>query len=87
MHALIASGSGAAYQMGQNVDVRLAEALPMAGALRFELLSKGQRLKKTAGSPRKFKPGGKTGAKRNAKRGDIPRSRPARSKAKKNKRR
>lgn len=87
VHALVASGSGAAYQIGQTVEVRLAEALPMAGALRFELLSKGVRLKKSAGSSRSFKAKTNRGSKNTGKRGDIPRSRPGRSKAKKGKRR
>ncbi|WJR81294.1 ribonuclease R [Bradyrhizobium sp. NP1] len=41
-HALIGSRSGAMHRLGDVVDVRLVEALPIAGALRFELLSEGQ---------------------------------------------
>ena len=41
-HALIGSRSGAMYRLGDVVDVRLVEAAPVAGALRFELLSEGQ---------------------------------------------
>ena len=41
-HALIGSQSGAMHQLGDVVDVRLVEAAPIAGALRFELLSAGQ---------------------------------------------
>jgi ribonuclease R len=40
-HALIGSRSGAMHQLGDVVDVRLIEAAPIAGALRFELLSEG----------------------------------------------
>src|SRR5262249_26975891 len=40
-HALIGSRSGAMYRLGDVVDVRLVEAAPVAGALRFELLSEG----------------------------------------------
>jgi ribonuclease R len=38
-HALVGSRSGAMHQLGDVVDVRLVEAAPIAGALRFELLS------------------------------------------------
>jgi ribonuclease R len=41
-HALIGSRSGTMYRLGDVVDVRLVEAAPVAGALRFELLSGGQ---------------------------------------------
>ncbi len=40
-HALVGSRSGAMHQLGDVVDVRLVEAAPVAGALRFELLSEG----------------------------------------------
>lgn len=38
-HALVGSRSGAMHRLGDVVDVRLVEASPVAGALRFELLS------------------------------------------------
>ena len=41
-HALVGSRSGAMHRLGDVVDVRLVEAAPVAGALRFELLSQGQ---------------------------------------------
>ena len=41
-HALVGSRSGAMHRLGDVVDVRLVEAQPVAGALRFELLSEGQ---------------------------------------------
>jgi ribonuclease R len=41
-HALIGSRSGTMYRLGDVVDVKLVEAAPVAGALRFELLSEGQ---------------------------------------------
>jgi ribonuclease R len=41
-HALVGSRSGAMHRLGDVVDVRLVEAQPVAGALRFELLSAGQ---------------------------------------------
>jgi ribonuclease R len=41
-HALIGTRSGAMHRLGDVVDVRLVEAQPIAGALRFELLSEGR---------------------------------------------
>ena len=41
-HALVGSRSGAMHRLGDVVDIRLVEAAPIAGALRFELLSEGQ---------------------------------------------
>jgi len=41
-HALIGTRSGAMHRLGDVVDVRLVEAAPVAGALRFELLSEGK---------------------------------------------
>ncbi|MBI5132031.1 MAG: ribonuclease R [Rhodopseudomonas palustris] len=41
-HALIGSRSGAMHRLGDVVDVRLVEAAPVAGALRFELLSQSR---------------------------------------------
>jgi len=42
-HALVAGRSGETYQIGDNVEVKLVEARPMAGALRFEMLSHGRK--------------------------------------------
>src|SRR6185295_17457100 len=36
-HALIGNSSGTTYRLGDRVTVRLVEAAPVAGALRFEL--------------------------------------------------
>src|SRR5579862_813159 len=52
-HALVGSRSGAMHRLGDVVDVRLVEAQPIAGALRFELLSEGQ----TAPRSGRFKQG------------------------------
>ena len=38
-HALLGSRSNAAYRLGDPVEVRLVEAIPTAGALRFEVLT------------------------------------------------
>ena len=40
-NALIGERSGETYRLGDKVDVKLVEAIPMAGALRFEMLSDG----------------------------------------------
>jgi ribonuclease R len=41
-HALIGAKSGETHRLGDRVTVRLIEAAPVAGALRFELLSEGR---------------------------------------------
>ena len=41
-HALIGDTTGETYRLGDRVSVRLAEAAPVAGALRFELLTPGR---------------------------------------------
>ena len=40
-HAMVGQSSGETYRLGDPVTVRLVEAAPVAGALRFELLSAG----------------------------------------------
>jgi ribonuclease R len=41
-HALMGEDSGETYRLGDPVTVRLVEAVPVAGALRFEMLSQGR---------------------------------------------
>ncbi len=41
-HALVGERTGETYRLGEPVEVRLVEAIPEAGALRFELLSPGR---------------------------------------------
>ncbi|PZU87554.1 MAG: ribonuclease R [Chelatococcus sp.] len=41
-HALVGERSGESWRLGDRVHVRLVEAAPVAGALRFELLSEGR---------------------------------------------
>jgi len=48
--ALIGERTGETFRLGDTVDVRLQEAAPVAGALRFELVSEG-----TRGSPSSYK--------------------------------
>ena len=38
-HALIGARTGAGYRLGDTVEVRLLEAIPSAGALRFEMMT------------------------------------------------
>ncbi len=40
-HAMIGQRSGETFRLGDTVDVKLVEAQPFAGALRFEMLSEG----------------------------------------------
>jgi ribonuclease R len=42
-HALVGSRTGETFRLGDRVEVRLVEAAPFAGALRFEMLSAGTR--------------------------------------------
>jgi ribonuclease R len=42
-HALVGDDNGETYRLGDAVTVRLVEAAPVAGALRFEMLSDGRR--------------------------------------------
>jgi ribonuclease R len=42
LHALIGERTGESYRLGDKVEVKLVEAIPIAGALRFEILSKGR---------------------------------------------
>jgi ribonuclease R len=57
-HALIGQATGETYRLGDRVSVRLAEAAPIAGALRFEVLSEGRyegQPPRRAGAERKSK--------------------------------
>ena len=40
-HALIGARSGEGYRLGDKVEVKLVEAIPSAGAMRFEMLTPG----------------------------------------------
>jgi ribonuclease R len=57
-HALIGNISGETYRLGDPVSVKLVEAAPVAGALRFELLSEGryERRKHAERPPRRKEP-------------------------------
>lgn len=55
--ALVGEDTSMAYQLGDLVEVRLVEAIPTAGALRFEMLSEGRSLgiKPKRGGPSRAK--------------------------------
>ncbi|WP_099866171.1 ribonuclease R [Pararhizobium haloflavum] len=53
--ALTGQETGLGYRLGDSVEVRLIEALPLAGALRFEMLSEGRKMPKGARSFHKAK--------------------------------
>jgi len=42
---MVGDRTGETFRIGETVQVRLLEAAPVAGALRFELLSEGSRVK------------------------------------------
>ncbi len=68
-HALIGDHTGESYRLGDAVSVKLVEAAPVAGALRFELLSEGRYetgTKRHAGRKRFERP--KSGPKRSMRR-------------------
>lgn len=51
-HALTGASTGESFRLGDAVRVKLVEAAPMAGALRFEMLSEGRYVKVTRGKTR-----------------------------------
>ena len=59
--ALIGQRTGEAYRLGDQVEVKLVEVAPLAGALRFEILSGGRHMRPSTG---------KRGARR--RKGDVP---------------
>ena len=54
LHALVGERSGLGFRLGDSVEVRLVEAIPTAGALRFEIMSEGRRID---GAARTRRPG------------------------------
>jgi ribonuclease R len=55
-HAMVGSRSGESYRLGDPVTVKLVEAAPVAGALRFALLSEGRSGRPGRGTPREARP-------------------------------
>jgi len=71
-HALVGQHTGETFRLGDSVEVRLVEAVPDAGALRFELLSEGQHKSQVLGKERAGrvgKPDRRTGPGRDKKAG------------------
>jgi ribonuclease R len=66
-HALIGADSGETHRLGDKVTVRLVEAAPVAGALRFELLSEG-RYEKRRGRDQSSRPARAKGRDRSGRR-------------------
>ena len=60
-HAVIGRRSGEMHRLGDRVEVKLVEAAPLAGALRFELLSEGRTVPKKDRPAENRGPGGKSG--------------------------
>jgi len=67
-HALTAR-SGVSYRLADVIEVRLVEAAPIAGALRFEVVGDGGKRRLARGAPRDKRPAG-------SERPDKPRGRP-----------
>jgi ribonuclease R len=61
--AMIGDRTGEMFRIGDTVKVRLIEAAPVAGALRFELLSEGTRVKPSSGKQAPKRPFHSRGAK------------------------
>ncbi|MBB5520009.1 ribonuclease R [Amphiplicatus metriothermophilus] len=62
-HAVVGETTGGRYRLGQTVRVRLAEATPLTGGLRFEMLSDPLPPDAGAKSRRRRAPGGKSDGK------------------------
>ncbi|MEN5081472.1 ribonuclease R [Bosea sp. TWI1241] len=55
-HALVGERTGESFRLGDKVHVRLVEAAPVAGALRFELLGEGRNVTTSRSGARGMKP-------------------------------
>jgi len=69
--AMVGERTGETFRMGDMVDVRLLEVTPLAGGLRFEMLSKGT-AGKPAGRQQQSRGRGKPGVKPKTGRGRKP---------------
>ncbi|MGY6569662.1 MAG: S1 RNA-binding domain-containing protein, partial [Salinarimonas sp.] len=61
-HALVGDRTGETYRLGDRVTVKLVEAAPVQGALRFEIISEGRKGAAPLPHGRRGKPGGRKGA-------------------------
>ena len=48
--SLVGDRSGNGYRLGDTVEIRLKEAIPLAGSMQFEMLSEPRKLPREAGS-------------------------------------
>src|SRR5690606_21503331 len=55
LHAMVGQRSGLSFSLGDEVEVKLVEAIPSAGALRFEMVSEPRRGEVRL--PKGFRPG------------------------------
>lgn len=69
---LVGSATGLTYQLGDNADVRLVEVAPLAGSLRFEMLSEGKAGKAMGRLSRKGAKGAKGRPSRSPKKSQSP---------------
>jgi len=61
-HALVGERTGLTFRLGENVRVRLEEATPLTGGLRFELVEGGKPgtpSRRQRGAKKEFKRGGR----------------------------
>jgi ribonuclease R len=63
-HALVGERTGETYRLGDPVEVKLVEAAPVAGALRFELLTEGRPGERSSRSRSPFRNRAERGATR-----------------------
>ena len=77
-HSMRGEDTGETYRLGDKVEVKLVEAAPVAGALRFELLTKGR----FTGKPGGGRKGGKRPARRAKAAAEAGRSSPTRVRVK-----
>jgi ribonuclease R len=60
-HSLTGSRHGESFRLGDVITVKLVEAAPVAGALRFEIVSQGRKVKPLRSSGEGSKPIGRAG--------------------------
>jgi ribonuclease R len=61
-HSLTGSRHGESFRLGDTITVKLVEAAPVAGALRFEIVSDGRKVKPLRTGSEGFKPEARSGA-------------------------
>ena len=64
-HALVGERRGHGYRLGDTVDIKLVEALPLAGSMQFEMLTEPRELPGSTASFHKAKRRGPKGRDKN----------------------